>query len=281
MRISKKEIEKIRKLIYRKTGIYYDDSRIHILRKRVQNRINKTSPTSFDAYYRTLVININNEIDYLIEELTVNESYFFREYNLWKNFSEKILPLVLKTKRQGGNYNLKLWSAGCATGEEAYTLSIVLREMIKDFEKWKIYILASDIDRQVLEYAKRAIYSERAIKDTPFIYLHRYFFSREGNKWQLNWIIKNMVDFQLINLFDSTLMGLQKNFDFIFCRNVLIYFDRQSIQKVINFFYDSLNPGGYIFLGASEFLNTMIEDNKFEFVKFDDFICYKKPELIK
>ena len=231
---------------------------------------------SFREYYKALLVgNRGEELQNLIEELTVNETYFFRDFPQLQGFAEKALPLFLDEKRARNDYCLKIWSAACSTGEEPYTLSIIVQEMIEDYENWDVSILATDIDRQGLRMARKGEYGRRSMKDTPLPYRKKYF-EKCGNYWRVLPHTKEPVRFELLNLIDRRSMRRQRGYDFIFCRNVLIYFNDLSRKKVVNSFYDALNPGGFLFLGSSESVGRITA--AFELTKIEDFLCYRKPK---
>jgi len=169
---------------------------------------------------------------------------------------------------------LRIWSAGCSTGEEPYTLAIILLEMIEDLNHWDVEILATDIDEVVLKKARLAAYGERSVKDVPGEYLTRYFDTRSNGTFYLVRGVKRMVRFEHINLFDRNRLREKGGFDFIFCRNVLIYFDDVSRKQVVDHFYVALNSGGYIFLGSSESAGRI--NTAFKVKKAGDYLIYFK-----
>ncbi|MBP2661977.1 MAG: chemotaxis protein CheR, partial [Firmicutes bacterium] len=213
------------------------------------------------------------EMQLLINRLTVNETYFFRDFPQLQGFAEEVLLQVVKAKVASGNRNIKVWSAGCSTGEEPYTLAIILLEMLPEPEKWTIEILATDINTKVLETARKGYYTSRSIKDVPLEYLERYFIERQ-DMYLLNKQIRNMVDFKVLNLVEQQEMEKQFEYDFIFCRNVLIYFDTISRLKVLDSFYQSLKSGGFIYLGHSESVSRIT--NSFKMKRIGSNMAYYK-----
>lgn len=191
------------------------------------------------------------EFQMLLNLLTINETYFFRDFPQLQAFAEHCLPEVIERKLKEKNRKIRFWSAGCASGEEPYTIGIILKEMIDDIHNWDIEIIASDIDSVMIEKAKKGIYEERSIRDVPKEYLTRYF-TKNKDKYILCNDIKQMVHFEHLNLGNKEQVRGRKGFDMIFCRNVLIYFDDISRKQLVDQFYLSLNPGGFIFLGSSE-----------------------------
>ncbi len=269
------QLDKIRELIYRETGILYETKKDYAMKNRLEKRMEAIGLKSFKEYYKFLLSKGSDELQYLIEELTVNETYFFRDFNQLQGFAELALPLVLEEKKKNKDYSLKIWSAACSTGEEPYTLSIICQEMIDNYKSWDISILATDIDRQVLKIAKKGEYGSRSMKDTPIPYRQKYF-EHDGKVWRILPHTAEPVTFELLNLMDRRGMRKKRGFDFIFCRNVLIYFDDLSRKKVVNSFYDSLNPGGFLFLGSSESVGRITA--AFELTKIEDHLFYRKPK---
>jgi chemotaxis protein methyltransferase CheR len=209
-----------------------------------------------------------------VELLTTNETYFFRDFPQLEGFANEVLPRVVDGKRKGKDYTLNIWSAACSTGDEAYTLAIILHACLDDFKQWHIGLHATDIDSEVLATARRGVYSERAMKDVPPGYLQRYF-TRRRDEYAVCKEIRDMVKLAQVNLVDRKAMRKYHGVDVIFCRNALIYFDDRSRRQVLNSFYDSLLPGGFIFLGHSESVGRI--SAAFEPVKFGSTIVYQKP----
>lgn len=269
------ELDKIRNLIYKETGMLFEDKKNYYISARVKHRMIETGSKSFDEYYQTLMFEPQREeLQKFIEEITINETYFFRDFPQLQGFAENVLPVYLEKKRKAGDFTLRIWSAACSTGEEAYTLSIILQEMIPDFQRWKVEIKATDIDRNVLAHAKEGIYGERSMKDTPDIYRTKYF-TQDGLHWQANKKLKEIIKFEQINFVDRMVMRTMRGYDFVLCRNVLIYFDDDSRRKVVNSLYDSLVPGGHLFLGHSESIGRITA--AFEFLNLEGFLCYRRP----
>ncbi len=277
--ITPEQLDQIRELIYKETGILVDGKKNYIMKARIEKRMLESKARSFREYQRKLLLSEKNgELQNLVEELTVNETYFFRDFPQLQGFAEKALPLLLSEKREQGDHTLKIWSAACSTGEEPYTLSIIVQEMIADYDDWTMTILATDVDRTVLRAARKGEYGTRAMKDTPLAYREKYF-SSNGKTWQVLPHTAEPVRFEQMNLIDRRAMRRQSHYDFIFCRNVLIYFSDQSRKKVVNSFYDSLNPGGFLFLGSSESVGRITA--AFELTRIDDYLFYRKPKQMR
>ncbi|AEF16103.1 MCP methyltransferase, CheR-type [Thermoanaerobacterium xylanolyticum LX-11] len=251
------EFIKLREFIYKKTGIYFEDQKMYYVKNRVLNQIELTGHEDFKSYFSWLKFdNTGRGLQELVNILTVNETYFFREYYQLKCFAEEILPEIVERKKKENDKEIKIWSAGCSTGEEPYTLAIILEEVLEYIHgiKWEIY--ATDLNTDVLKKAERGLYLERSLRVVPEEYKKRYFYHNDQYYEVIPKLKKNIAFFQL-NLIDKTEMQKMRNFDVIFCRNVLIYFDDISRRQVANYFYEALLDGGYIFLGHSESMSRI------------------------
>jgi chemotaxis protein methyltransferase CheR len=265
--------DKFTKLIYKRTGLYYEYNKKYYVQKRIEKRAELLDMDTLNDYFMMLKFaDDSTEFFRLINDLTVNETYFFRDFPQLSNFAEEILPRFEKDKQS--RKKIKIWSAACSTGEEPYTLSIILQEMLEKSEQWEIQILASDINTEVLQSARIGLYESRSVKDVPNEYLEKYFTKRH-EKYLINLNVRKSVTFKRINLMDASEMGIIGGCDFIFCRNCLIYFDEDSRKSVVSSFYESLNPGGFVFLGHSESVGRV--SSAFKVQKIGDTIVYSKP----
>ncbi|MCR4434454.1 MAG: protein-glutamate O-methyltransferase CheR [Clostridiales bacterium] len=266
--------DKFTKLIYKKTGIYYEYNKKYYVQKRLEKRAELLEMESLNEYFIMLKFaEDSTEFDRLINDLTVNETYFFRDFPQLRNFAEDVLPIF--ERENESRKKIKIWCAACSTGEEPYTLSIILQEMLENYEKWEIQILASDINTEVLQYAKIGLYESRTLKDVPPEYLEKYF-TRRHDKYLINLNVRKPVTFKRINLMDENEMGSINGCDFIFCRNCLIYFNDESRRSVLSSFYKSLNPGGFIFLGHSESVGRI--SSAYRVQRIGDTIVYSRPK---
>jgi len=273
MVLSDELFDKFVKMIYKKTGIFYEYNKKYYVEKRIEKRAEIFDMDSLNEYYIMLKFSEDTSEFYkLINDLTVNETYFFRDFPQLRNFAEDVLPKFEKENQD--RKKVKIWCAACSTGEEAYTLSIILLEMFDKPEEWEIQILASDINSEVLQSAKIALYEKRAVKDVPPVYLEKYFTNRQ-DKYLVNHNVRKLVSFRRINLMDEEALNNINGCDFIFCRNCLIYFDDESRKSVLSSFYKSLNPGGYVFLGHSESVGRI--SSAYKVKRLGDTIVYSKP----
>jgi chemotaxis protein methyltransferase CheR len=276
MILQEQEFEMLRDLIYEETGIMFDARKLPFVETRVAKRLPAVDCKNPREYYRHLHYHDPKRVEFqaFIESLTTNETYFFREFSLLESFANEVLPRVTDEKRRARDYTLNVWSAGCSTGDEPYTLAIILRSCLDDFDRWHIGLHATDIDSQVLAVAQSGVYTERAMKDVPPRYLRQYFRQR-GSEYFVNDEIKDMVKFSQVNLVDRRAMRQFRGMDFIFCRNVLIYFDDASRRQVLSSLYDSLLPGGFVFLGHSESVGRI--SAAFEPVILANNLMYRRP----
>lgn len=270
--ISKEEFARLTDYIWRKTGIFYDESKRYYVEKRVFERMRLVGRGEFREYFHFLRSDSSeSEFQALVNLLTVNETYFFREYDQLKCFAEEVLPELLFGARAEAR-KIRIWSAGCSTGEEAYTLAIILQEML-DSESCEFEVHATDINTDALQKARRGVYEERAVREMPLPYLEKYLTWR-GGSYHVFPDLKKKVRFYQLNLRDRARMREMQGFDAIFCRNVLIYFDERSRREVALLFYESLRPGGFIFLGHSESMSRI--SPIFRIRKFKNAIIYQK-----
>jgi chemotaxis protein methyltransferase CheR len=206
--------------------------------------------------------------------LTTNETYFFREEYQLKAFSEEILPELIQQRKN--DKRLRIWSAGCSSGEEAYTIGILIREN-SAFADWNVEIFGNDISRRMLKNARQGNYSKSSFRTMNAYYLNKYF-RREGERYQIiDDKLRSIVNFGQLNLVDEEMLKLVGNVDIVFCRNVLIYFDMAVRLRVLKTFYDKLYDKGYLLLGHSESLFNISTD--FEAVNLKNDMVYRKPSI--
>lgn len=265
----------LRDVVYNLCGIYYTESKKYLLEGRIAKRITARGLNTFEDYLSLLKSpQSRHEMNQLFEAITINETYFFRAEQQFEAFEKIIIPEIIKSKSQSGNPIIRIWSAASSTGEEAYTLAMILLEKVKPlYPNVQFQILGSDINNAVLETARKGIYKEYSVRNVPPNYLNKYF-TKQGNTYLLSDEVKKIVKFMNLNLYDSVQMRSIINCDVIFCCNVLIYFDIPSKQQVVSFLYDSLNKGGYLFIGYSESLHGI--SKAFKLVHLPRAMAYKK-----
>ncbi len=243
--------KQLRDFIYEKSGIFIADSKKYLLENRLTKRIQEKKLSGYEDYlYLLLYGNSTDELTKLFDAVTTNETFFFRETQQLDVFIDHIVPAIIKKQ---GSKDIAIWSAACSTGEEPYTLSMLLIEKGYSLKK---EIIGSDISDGTIESAQKATYNSYSIRNIPMQYLKKYF-KPNGQNYELSPIVKNTVKFMNINLVDERKMRLVTGRDVIFCRNVLIYFDDKAKKKAVSLLYDSLKPGGYLIIGLSESLHNV------------------------
>lgn len=264
----------LRDFVHSYCGIYFDDASKFLLERRLSRRLEQLRLKTFEQYYHFLRYDRKREeeLAILIDNLTTNETYFFREAPQLKAFSEEILPELKETC--GERKALRIWSAGCSTGEEAYTIAILLLESGDWWRDWEVEILGTDINQRVLHTARRGVYKKTSHRVTTPAMLEKYFVEESGD-YRIIDKVKELVSFSSVNLLDPYKTALISAMDVIFCRNVIIYFDKEAKKKVIENFYLKLRENGYLLLGHSESLINL--SNSFALRTLKNDMVYQKP----
>jgi chemotaxis protein methyltransferase CheR len=262
----------LRDAIYRRSGLFFSDNSKYLLQKRLSARAKELSFESFQKYFYFLQYDprADAEFDYIFDLVTTNETYFFREPAQLAAFSEEIVPELLERKV---GRKVRIWSAGCSSGEEVYTVAMLLEESGLS-RRGSFEIFGSDINQQVLARARRGIYRENAFRATPPELREKYFTREPDGSWRVNDSLRNRVSFGRMNLYDSARVSLLGQLDVIFCRNVIIYFDDASKKVVVSSFHDRLSDGGYLLLGHSESLISLSSQFKLKHLRND--MVYQK-----
>ncbi len=268
--ITDKEFNKFSIFIKRNYGINLKKEKKVMFMGRMQNVLSDSGFDNFDDYYDYVVSDITGQAAItLIDKVSTNHTYFMREADHFKYFQDKILPYLKATVQ---NKDLRIWCAASSTGEEAYTIAMILDEFFgNDKLLWDKKILASDISESVLDTASKGIYSSERIKPLPSQWRQNYFRKYDNENYIINNFIKNEVLFRKFNLMENV-FPFKKKIHVIFCRNVMIYFDNETRDGLIRKFYDTIEPGGYLFLGHSETINRSCSN--FEYVMPS---VYRKP----
>jgi chemotaxis protein methyltransferase CheR len=271
--IADEDFLKFREFFYRKTGIQFDSSKRYFVDKRLIDRMEATDNPQFRTYFTMLRFEANGaELQTLTNLMTVNETYFFREEYQFKCLVESILPELVERKTSDGP--LRIWVLPSSSGEEAYSIAIYLLEHWARINEFDVEIIASDIDTKILDQAKAGRYSARSVGQLPQQHLQKYF-SRCAGDFQISDELRGAVEFTRVNLSDRTDTRPYRNFDVVFCRNLLIYFDDVSRKAAAETFYEALKPGGFICLGHSESMSRI--SPLFKVRKFPQAIVYQKP----
>lgn len=275
-KLHREQFRLLRDFFNRFCGIYLSDDALSAVERRLQKRLHELGIQEFDEYYRYLRYDPDaaTELERAVDELTTNETYFFREDHKLQAFADEILPELHRSGEANDSRRLTIWSAGCSTGEEAYTLAMLTLESSL-FEGWDVRIFGNDISRRVLQTARRGVYSSSSFRAMPPTY-ERYFIETEEGR-QVHSHVRAMCHFGHLNLLDRKRVGLIGRADIIFCRNVLIYFDGASRRDLIDILYERLAPGGFLVLGHSESLLNV--STAFELVHLHRDLVYRRPPL--
>jgi chemotaxis protein methyltransferase CheR len=273
--LSVEQFERLNHQIYQKLGLHFDEKKIYFVKSRVAKRMAALSMDDPQDYIFLISYADPDgvEMQALANLITTNETYMFREYEQLQAFANCCLPEVLSAKQAKGNKTLRIWSAGCSSGEEAYTLAMIVQEVFPQVQTWDCEIWATDVDENMLRKVAAARYGARSVHEVPDEFREKYLVA-SGDEWTVRQRTAAMVHVRHLNLSDRMAMRTMRDFDFIFCRNVLIYFDDLSRKAVVDHFYNALNRGGYIFLGHSESIGRV--SSAFRLKRFDNHLVYVK-----
>ena len=270
--ISVEEFQKFQEFFYRKTGIQFDLAKRYFVDKRLQERIQATGSDSFRDYFTRLRFQAcGEEMQELTNLMTVNETYFFREDYQFRCLVQSLLPEVIARKSPGAP--IRIWSIPSSSGEEAYSIAIYLLEFWPGLAEWGVEIISSDIDTKVLAQARQGRFSARSVQHLPAKLLKKYF-SPADEDYQICQNLRESVEFTRVNLCEPNDTRPYRDFDLVFCRNLLIYFDDLSRKIAAETLYDALRPGGFVCLGHSESMSRI--SSIYQIRKFPDAIVYQK-----
>src|ERR1700691_2868985 len=286
------ELKLLQTLVYQECGMYFDDRRTSFVQDRVQRRLKDCHLDSFYSYYRLLISQQGKQrVSRLLENLTVNETSFFRHKAQMEFFQRNVMDDMLKRKEERREFTLRIWSAGCSTGQEPYPLAMLVADSLSYYylrnphcletpvpkplvpPPWRVEILASDLNYSVLRAAQAGSYGEHQMLAVDYGYRLRYF-DKVGDRYAVKKNVKELVHFDFHNLKTEYLP--QRN-DVIFCRNVMMYFDEPEQRRLIEKFYRCLNPCGYLFVGHAESLLGLTE--KFRMVHHNSGTAYQRVEV--
>lgn len=292
MQLSESELKLLQALVYQECGMYFDSRRAHFLQDRLQRRVRECRLDSFYSYYRLLISQEGkSELARLLENLTVNETSFFRNKAQLDLFHKHVLDDLLRRKQERHDFSLRLWSAGCSTGQEAYTMAMLAADALSYHclrnpsgydpplpkplvpPPWKVEVLASDINYSVLQAGQEGIYTESQMASVDYSYRLRHF-DKVGDRYAVKKALKELVNFDFHNLKTEY---LPQHNDVIFCRNVMMYFDEPEQKRLVEKFARCLNPGGYLFVGHAESLLGLTD--KFNMIYRDTGTAYQKIEV--
>ncbi len=250
--ISEQELQLLHQYVYDYCGIALNKKK-HLVEGRLYKLLSEQGFNSFSSYYNYLLNDKSGDvIKAVIDQVSTNHTFFMRENKHFKFFQDQVLPHLQATVK---NKDLRIWSAGCSSGEEPYTLAMIMADFFgEDKAAWDKKILATDISNRALEKAKTGRYENDDIDTLPSNWILSYFDRIDTDKYQISNKLKREVIFRRFNLMDKE-FPFKKKFHVIFCRNVMIYFDETTKKDLANRFYDCTEPGGYLFIGHSEALN--------------------------
>jgi len=269
----------LRDLVHTYCGIYFDDGSKFLVERRLARRLEERQVRTFEEYYHFLRYDRkrDEELAVLVDNLTTNETYFFRESPQLRAFSEELLPELRTTLAD--RKSLRIWSAGCSTGEEPYTIAMLLLESGDWWRDWQVEILGSDINQRVLHTARKGVYKKTSHRVSTPGMMKKYFVEEGKGDYRIIDTVRELVSFSYVNLLDPFKTSLINNMDVIFCRNVIIYFDREAKKKVIESFHDKLREGGHLLLGHSESLINI--SNAFVLRTLKNDMVYQKPARVR
>lgn len=268
--ISRDLLDKYIEVIHEWSGIYFTDSNVSILKRKIFSQA-KAEHLSPEEYYH-LITRDSEKMASFIDSITTNFTKFFRHYEQFEFIKNKVLPELAMKREHQGLLKIKIWSAGSATGEEPYSLLITALESFEENNiKMRVEVIASDISLKCLEIAQRGVYSKDKLQDVPVYIVDKYFFDLDGSRVGVKEELKKYVRFDYHNLlYDNGIRGV----DIVMCRNVIIYMDEDSIKKVLENIYISMNDDGYLFLSPTESLFGITD--KFKSFKEENVFFYRK-----
>ena len=268
----------IRDYIHEKSGMFFAENKMYLVKNRLIKRMAELDIKSFkDYFYHVKYDTSLKEFNHLMNLMTTNETSFFRNEPLLLSFQEEVLPLLIKQKTEKKlPKTIKIWSAGCSTGEEPYTLAMIMLEKLKQYTGWNLEIIANDISEDVLRNARKGEYSGITLRNIKPEILDRYF-TKTDKLYKVKPEVKSIVKFSHLNLSDDRRLLMHKNFDVIFCRNVMIYFSNEIKKKLVRTFYNALVPGGHFYIGHSETLHGISKAFKLNYLK--NALVYQKEAV--
>jgi chemotaxis protein methyltransferase CheR len=271
VQLSRIQFERFREFIYANSGIRVLDTKLSLLSNRIRRRLKAGAFADFDTYYRHLTsVQGRAELQHFLDSITTNETFFFRTQSHFDWLSSEFFNHILEEQRRGVRQrSLRIWSAGCATGAEPYTIAICLHENRHRFRDWSTVVLGTDISEEALREARAGVFRARAVEAVAQPRRRRCFTATDGDRWQVRSELKRLVSFEQHNLMKPM---RQAPFDCVFIRNVLIYFDRDSKRRVVANLIDAMVPGGLLVVGPSEGIYDVLDP----LVRQHTFL-YRKP----
>lgn len=272
--ITDKEYKQFCELVYDSVGINLKKGKRELLKTRLGKRLRALGLKSFGQYYKHVIKDDPSELINLFDAISTNKTSFFREMHHFDFLAESVLPGIFEEKRKRGKKEIRVWSAACSTGQEPYSIAITISKFLGSQGGWNVKVLGTDISTKVLARARRGVYTDNEIDGLPKNIQREYFLRGKGEEQEslrVKKSIRDMVHIRRLNLINES-FPFNKEFDFVFCRNVMIYFDKATQGTLISKIYRHLSPGGYLFLGHAESLTGL--ETGFEFVRPT---VYRKP----
>jgi len=265
--LGEKEFRHISDLVYEHCGINLHEGKKELVRARLAKRLREGRFNSFSEYIQHVLDDpTGREFSILVDSLSTNLTKFFREDQHFAYLSSQLLPRIITSKQRGGRCRIRAWSAGCSSGEEPYSIAITLLESIQGKGRWDVKLLATDVSTRILERAKKGVYERDRIEPISLPLRNRYLIHRRDGAqeaYEVGSVLRELIVFRYLNLMQD--WPIRGPLDFIFCRNVMIYFDKPTQERLVNRFYDLLGPGGVLFTGHSESLTGI--EHAFKYVQ--------------
>lgn len=269
------EFKMMRDFIHEKSGMYFAENKMYLVRNRLQKRMAELDIKTVRDYFYHVKYDVSlAEFHKLMALVTTNETSFFRNEPQLMCFSSEVLTQLINEKmKTRGPQAIRIWSAGCSTGEEPYTLAIIILEQLKSLAGWHVEIIANDISEQVLRKARRGEYAGATLRNVKPDILNRYF-TKTGDMYRVNPEVKALVKFTHMNLNDPRKISVMSGLDIVFCRNVMIYFSDEVKKQLVRGFFNALRPGGYFYIGHAETLHGI--SKAFKLAYFKHALVYQK-----
>jgi len=266
MELTDRQFKRISDLVYQRAGIHLTDAKKNLVMGRLGKVLASLRMNDFDTYIDYVENDRSNQaLSILINRIATNHTYFWRENSHFSYFTDTVLPEVIQKKKTKGDHDLRIWCAGCSFGDEAYTLMMLIMEFFgAEYGTWRSGLLATDISTDALTKAVQGLYPAERLKDLPPLLRNKYFRKNADGNYQVSPHVREEIIFRRFNLMNEV-FPFKKPFDIIFCRNVMIYFDKPTRDGLVRRFAKWLVPGGYLFIGHSESLGR--DSDEMEYVR--------------
>ncbi|NOY44421.1 MAG: protein-glutamate O-methyltransferase CheR [Deltaproteobacteria bacterium] len=278
--LSAEEFRALRDFLYERSGLYFAENKKYLLENRLARCMEQAGAETVAQYLGLLrsPTRGRSALMNLLDAVTTHETSFFRHRAQLEAFQRQVLPRLIEGLKKRGRRSLRLWSAACSSGEEPYTLAMLILETLgPGLGGWDVRIYGTDIAHSMIQKARGAEYTRYSFRGTPAYYAQKYFDVLGPDRFRVKEEVRNLVEFGLLNFADDLRMGRMRGFQTIFCRNALIYFDKPAKRRFVAHFYRALDPGGYLFVGHSESLHGITDE--FKLVHFPGAMGYLKPPV--